>query len=157
MLSEISFTFLGFPPARGHERQRWLTSLVGERRTCVFFEAPHRVRATLAAALDVLGDREVAIVRELSKVHEEVLRGPISAVLNRLSTPKGEITIVLAPWSGEDAVEQRPTDRHLLDEFGHMTELTDLGRRQILTALAERFGMPVNAVYAAIERAKKSV
>jgi 16S rRNA (cytidine1402-2'-O)-methyltransferase len=151
------FVFEGFVPPRAEARKAWLHGLAREKRTCVFFEAPHRVRATLAAALDVLGDREVAVVRELSKIHEEVLRGPISAVLDRLPAPRGEITIVLAPWSGEDTVAQQPTDRHILDEFGHMTKATGLGRRQILSALAERFGMPVNAVYAAVERAKKSV
>jgi 16S rRNA C1402 (ribose-2'-O) methylase RsmI len=99
----------------------------------------------------------VVVVRELSKIHEEVLRGPISTVLDRLSAPRGEITVVLAPWAGDDAAEQQPTDRHIFDAFGHMTESTGLGRRQILAALAERFRMPVNAVYAAVERAKKSV
>jgi 16S rRNA (cytidine1402-2'-O)-methyltransferase len=150
------FVFEGFAPPRADPRSAWLQGLAKERRTCVFFEAPHRVRATLAAALDILGDREVAVVRELSKIHEEVLRGPISSVLNQLSAPRGEITVVLAPWSGEDAAGHQPTDHDIFDEFGHMTESTGLGRRQILAALAERFGMPVNAVYAAVERAKKS-
>jgi 16S rRNA (cytidine1402-2'-O)-methyltransferase len=151
------FVFEGFAPARAEARRAWLQSLARETRTCVFFEAPHRVRATLAAALEILGDREVVVVRELSKIHEEVLRGPISTVLDRLSAPRGEITVVLAPWAGDDAAEQQPTDRHIFDAFGHMTESTGLGRRQILAALAERFRMPVNAVYAAVERAKKSV
>jgi len=150
------FVFEGFAPPRAEARRAWLQSLARERRTSVFFEAPHRVRATLAAALEILGDREVAVVRELSKIHEEVLRGSISTVLDRLSAPKGEITIVLAPWAGEDAATQQPTDRQIFDLFGHMTESTGLGRRQILAVLAEQFRMPVNAVYAAVERAKKS-
>ena len=151
------FVFEGFAPPRAEARRAWLQTLAREARTSVFFEAPHRVRATLAAALEIIGDREVAVVRELSKIHEEVVRGPISSVLDRLSAPRGEITIVLAPWSGEDVPERQPTDRDIFEAFGQMTESAGLGRRQILAALAGRFRMPVNAVYAAIERAKKSV
>jgi 16S rRNA (cytidine1402-2'-O)-methyltransferase len=151
------FVFEGFAPPRAEARRAWLQTLAREARTSVFFEAPHRVRATLAAALEIIGDREVAVVRELSKIHEEVVRGPISSVLDRLSAPRGEITIVLAPWSGEDVPERQPTDRDIFEAFGQMTESAGLGRRQILAALAGRLRMPVNAVYAAIERAKKSV
>ena len=151
------FVFEGFAPPRAEARRAWLQTLAREARTSVFFEAPHRVRATLAAALEIIGDREVAVVRELTKIHEEILRGPISSVLDRLSAPRGEITIVLAPWSGEDVPERQPTDRDIFEAFGQMTESAGLGRRQILAALAGRLRMPVNAVYAAIERAKKSV
>jgi len=150
------FAFEGFAPPRAEARRAWLHGLAREKRTLVFFEAPHRVRATLAAALEILGDREVVVVRELSKIHEEVLRGPVSSVLERLSVPRGEITIVLAPWAGEDTPSGQPTDGEILGAFGQMTETGGLGRRQILAALAERFRMPVNAVYAAVERAKKS-
>ena len=151
------FVFEGFAPPRAEARRAWLQTLAREGRTSVFFEAPHRVRATLAAALEIIGDREVAVVRELSKIHEEILRGPISSVLDRLSAPRGEITIVLAPWAGEDVPEQQPTDRDIFEAFGQMTKSAKLGRRQILAALAGRFRMPVNAIYAAVERAKKSV
>ena len=151
------FVFEGFAPPRAEARRAWLQTLAREARTSVFFEAPHRVRATLAAALEIIGDREVAVVRELSKIHEEILRGPISSVLDRLSAPRGEITIVLAPWAGEDVPEQQPTDRDIFEAFGQMTKSAKLGRRQILAALAGRFRMPVNAIYAAVERAKKSV
>ena len=62
-----TFTFLGFPPARGAARQRWLGALAAEQRTVVFFEAPHRVRETVAEVAALLGERAVAIARELTK------------------------------------------------------------------------------------------
>jgi 16S rRNA (cytidine1402-2'-O)-methyltransferase len=150
------FVFEGFPPPRAEARRAWLQRIAREERACVFFEAPHRLRATLTAALEILGDREVAVVRELTKVHEETIRGPISAVLQHLPGPRGEITVVLAPWTGDDAPEQQPPDSQILEEFGHMTESTGLARREIISVLAEQFRMPVRAVYAAVERAKKS-
>jgi 16S rRNA (cytidine1402-2'-O)-methyltransferase len=79
-----TFTFLGFVPGRDSERRRWLLAAGAEPRTIVFFEAPHRVRATLEAALELLGDREVVLARELTKLHEEYLRGQITSVLARL-------------------------------------------------------------------------
>ncbi|AOS61532.1 16S rRNA (cytidine(1402)-2'-O)-methyltransferase [Actinoalloteichus hymeniacidonis] len=101
------FTFDGFPPRKSGERLRWFAELANERRTVVFFEAPHRLAATLAAAVEVLGaDRRAAVCRELTKTYEEVRRG----TLGELSTwaaegVRGEITVVLA---GAEAVAADP-------------------------------------------------
>ena len=92
-------------------------------RTLVFFEAPHRIKATLETALDTLGDREASLGRELTKLHEEIIRGPLSAVLGQLGEPRGEFTVVVA---GRPDVSLDPkvqvSDNQLLAEFGHLTE-----------------------------------
>src|SRR5438094_9535988 len=90
-----TFVFLGFPPTRAHDRDDWMASLRLAGRTAIFFEAPHRIRAPLADVQRAIGDRPVAVARELTKTHEELVRGPISQVLGRLSEPRGEFTVVV--------------------------------------------------------------
>ncbi|MBW0125785.1 16S rRNA (cytidine(1402)-2'-O)-methyltransferase, partial [Pseudonocardia oceani] len=93
------FCFEGFAPRRGGERTRWLQTLAAEPRAAVFFESPHRLADTLAAAVAVLGpDRRAAVCRELTKKHEEVLRGPLSelAAWAEEGPVRGEVTVVLA-------------------------------------------------------------
>ncbi len=94
------FVFEGFPPREGKARRRIFRQLVDERRAIVFFEGPHRLAATLKDLADILGaDREVAVCRELTKLHEEVYRATLGeAAAHYAAQPaKGEITIVLGP------------------------------------------------------------
>lgn len=98
------FVFLGYLPRRKAERQRLLKELASERRTAVCFEVPHRLHATLEDMLAVWGgERRVAICRELTKLHEEILRGPLSEVgaQVRAREPRGEYTIVIEGTQGE--------------------------------------------------------
>jgi 16S rRNA (cytidine1402-2'-O)-methyltransferase len=95
-LPSSRFCFEGFLPRRPKERRKRLEALAREERTVVIYESPRRVRALLADALDIMGDRRVAVARELTKVHEEVIRGRISEVLPRLPQEvRGEVTVVL--------------------------------------------------------------
>jgi 16S rRNA (cytidine1402-2'-O)-methyltransferase len=95
------FVFDGFLPHRGGERRRRLRELAAERRTVVVFETPHRIRSTLRDVTDVLGEREIVLGRELTKLHESVLRGSARAITERLGEPvRGEIVLALAPSDG---------------------------------------------------------
>jgi 16S rRNA (cytidine1402-2'-O)-methyltransferase len=89
------FTYLGFLPRRKPERLRLLEQVAQEPRTLVIFEAPHRLTDALKDMLEVLGDRRVAIVRELTKLHEEVFRGTMSEAVEHFQEPRGEFTIVI--------------------------------------------------------------
>jgi len=93
------FCFEGFAPRKPGARKRFLAALAAEPRTAVFFESPHRVAETLAAAVEVLGaDREAAVCRELTKQYEEVKRGPLGELAAWAAQGvRGEITVVLAP------------------------------------------------------------
>jgi 16S rRNA (cytidine1402-2'-O)-methyltransferase len=152
-----AFTFAGFPPARSQARDRWLNAFVDRAETLVFFEAPHRVRGTLEAALRILGDRPVAVCRELTKVHETLVRGSISTVLATFDEPRGEYTIVMGPAeAGATEAPEVPEPSRLLQEFYYLTENEGLGRREALSRLATRYATPSRELYAALEIAKKA-
>ncbi len=90
------FSYLGFLPRRVGERRRVLESVMEETGAIVILEAPHRLGAALSAILEVLGDRRLAVCRELTKLHEEVFRGKVSEALAHFSEPRGEFTLVVA-------------------------------------------------------------
>lgn len=97
-LAADKFCFEGFAPRRQSARRAWFASLAAERRTCVFFESPRRLAACLADAVEQLGgERRAAVCRELTKVHEEVLRGSLDELaVWAAGGVLGEITVVLA-------------------------------------------------------------
>ncbi len=107
-----SFVYLGFLPRKEGKRKRLLSSLVGETRTLVAFEAPHRLLATLEDVGEILGQRRVAAARELTKLHEEVIRGATDEVIRHFQNnpARGEVTLVMAgaeePGWGQEKVEQ---------------------------------------------------
>ncbi|HHS50654.1 MAG TPA: 16S rRNA (cytidine(1402)-2'-O)-methyltransferase [candidate division Zixibacteria bacterium] len=92
------FSFEGFLPHSGKGRRRRLRVLAGDSpRTMVFYESPHRVGKFLADALEILGDREAVICRELTKMFEEIIRGKISELIEQVDEIKGEVVIVITP------------------------------------------------------------
>lgn len=94
------FTFCGFPPPKRGKRRTFYDRFADLGHTLVFFESPHRLSASLRDALESLGDRPAAVGRELTKLHEEVLRGNLSEIAETLSSRpslKGEFTIVVGP------------------------------------------------------------
>ena len=96
-LPAASFTFVGFLSRRRGDRLRQLRTLAGRPETLVFYEAPHRVQRTLADLLEVFGDRHAAVCRELTKVHEETLRGQLIDLASQFAErqPRGEFTLVV--------------------------------------------------------------
>jgi 16S rRNA C1402 (ribose-2'-O) methylase RsmI len=104
-----------------------------------------------------VGDCEVVVGRELTKAHEELVRGPISGVIGKLTAELGEFTVVVdVGLSPKLRVNPPPSQFDLAAEFGELTADATLSRRRAVATLARRHGMAPNAVYAAIEAAKKS-
>lgn len=93
-----SFLFLGFLPRKKSERRRLLESVAQETRTLVAFETPHRIIESLQDITAILGDREMALAREVTKIHEEIRRGPVFQILAHFqkTEPRGEFTLILA-------------------------------------------------------------
>lgn len=140
------FTFEGFLPRKPGERTRRLESLQHDPRTIVVFESPLRVQTLLRDVLVVLGDRQVAVVRELTKLHEHVERGRASEVLARLGDVelKGEVVVVI----GGQRERVTPDLAACLDE---VLELVAQGmrKRDAAHAVADRHGVSANELYRA--------
>jgi 16S rRNA (cytidine1402-2'-O)-methyltransferase len=93
-----AFLFKGFLPHKSKKRRDLLKELEGGRETIIFYESPHRVTETLNDILEVLGDRKIVLARELTKLHEEILRGKVSDIQHQIGERmlKGEITLVIS-------------------------------------------------------------
>lgn len=104
-----SFIFVGFLPRKAGDRKRALEEVKSDRRTLIFYEAPHRVRETLADMLAIFGSRSICVARELSKVHEEIWRGTIAAAAQQFGAEAlGEFVLVVA---GAPEAERWAEDR----------------------------------------------
>jgi 16S rRNA (cytidine1402-2'-O)-methyltransferase len=107
------FTFIGFLPPRTAARRKSLAAISGEAGTIIVLEAPHRLAAALEDIFNVLGDRRIAVCRELTKLHEEIFRGTVGGALKYFTAPRGEFTLVIeGKGSGEkplltDAIEKQ--------------------------------------------------
>ena len=151
-----SFTFLGFPPIRSKDRKSWLDELKHAGHTVVFFEAPHRLRATLEDIQRTVGDQSVFIARELTKVHEQLVKEPISAALERFVKPRGEFVVVIEiGLSTDNNGTGRPAAGLLYKEFCQLTENASLTRRMAIAKLSKRYSIPSSEIYELIEQQKK--
>lgn len=148
-LPPARFVFEGFLPRKVGERRRRIEELGSEKRTLVFFVPPHRAQATVEDLLEGLGDRPAALARELTKLHEEVIRGRLGELLERLrATPaRGELVLVLGGAVGEHRAEPQPEElaarARALMEGG--TE-----RKEALTRVAKELGVRRRKVFDAL-------
>ena len=122
-LATDRFVFQGFLPARQSRRKEALRLLQDEERTLVFYEAPHRIRESITDMREVLGDREAVVGRELTKVHEELLRGTLSELAAGLeeAAPRGEFVMVVAGCDDAPGVDEKTLRAEVerLLEAGH--------------------------------------
>jgi 16S rRNA (cytidine1402-2'-O)-methyltransferase len=150
------FTFLGFPPVKQGPRKRWCEEASAYRHPVVFFEAPHRIRQTLEMLRVAAGDgRQVAVCREITKKHEELLRGTLAALVAHpsITDPMGEFTCILEIPAATDAVRQGG-ETAWVDEFDRITENGTFERRAAMSEVARRFHVRTRDVFDALERRK---
>jgi 16S rRNA (cytidine1402-2'-O)-methyltransferase len=136
--------FEGFLPAKKPERRTKLGALRGQSATLVFYEAPHRLKETLNDMLEIFGDRDIVIAREVTKVHEEFLRGSVRELISRLAERelRGEITILVRGSLAEAAVSESVLNTEI-------RRLKNQGMRvkEIAEVLGERFGYSKREIY----------
>ena len=152
------FRFLGFLPSRRGERQKALERMKEATKTLVFYEAPHRVADMLKHALEVLGDREAVIAREVTKVHEEFLRGTLSSLFAELKKKpvKGEITVLVGPHAvGTPSVlSERPNP--LRKDVEQVMATRGLDERGALKFVARARGMSRSEAYRQLQLEKNA-
>ncbi len=145
-IAPLPFTFLGFSPHRQSERLDFYRRAAELGHTTIVYESPERVVVSLEDALAVLGDTEITVARELTKLHEELLHGRVSGVLEQLRSRErvhGEITLVFAAPQRE-AVEVLPEE--VRSAFERLRD-TGMRRNDAIKAVAEKFGLRKNDVY----------
>lgn len=137
------FAFEGYLPQRAKARADLLRKLVGEQRTLVFYETPHRLAATLNDLVEIMGGGQPLVVaRELTKLYEEFFRGTAAEAVRRFAQEpaRGELVLILSPGSEGPQMNVRDALRRLLSE-------SDLSRREAVKLIAREYGLPSSEVY----------
>jgi 16S rRNA (cytidine1402-2'-O)-methyltransferase len=146
-LPSDQFFFAGFLPARANSRRAKLAELRSVPGTLVFYEAPHRINATLKDALEVLGDRRAAVARELTKIHEEIARGSLRELARRFgadSPARGEMVLLISDLIVDESADQpgetQPSSQRLIERVSEL-ELEGLDSKVALKKAARELGM----------------
>ena len=139
------FVFEGFLPSKHTARMKRLTELAREERTLIFYEAPHRIMQALEDMQTVLGDRKAVLTRELTKVHEQVIRGTLTEVKKHLEagSMKGEFTIIVEATASE-------ADRVIISPEEYLKNLIlhrGLPKKEAIAVAAHDLGVPKKEIY----------
>ena len=143
--STEEFVFCGFLPAKQSQRRKFLEELSLERRTVVMYESPHRVLESMAEIADIFGERSMFLAREITKLHEEVLRGTVSGVFARIVESKivGEYVLVI---EGRQESEGGHREEDAIKEIKSLMK-KGLGRKEAVKRVAEQYGMSRKELY----------
>ena len=138
------FIYLGFLPRKASARQHLLKSVANEPATIVVLESPHRLAVALNDMLAILGDRRVAVCRELTKVYEEVFRGRISQAIDHFTEPRGEFTLVI-----EGKKEEKPQLTKAIEKQLQYMRRSGVAAKEAVTKIAGETGLSRKELYRA--------
>ena len=144
-LSAERFLFVGFLPAKTNARRQALENIVENPATLVLFEAPHRLTASLNDIMTVLGDRNIAICRELTKLHEEVFRGTVNQAITYFARPRGEFTLVIEG----NREQHRPRITEDIETRLKKLRLSGIPAREAIASTAAETGLSRRELYRA--------
>jgi 16S rRNA (cytidine1402-2'-O)-methyltransferase len=152
----IPFTMYGFAPNRSKARIEWLSDVAKTCHTFSFFETPHRIQQTLLEAGVYFGNRPILLGRELTKAHQEFIRGTAGDLAKHVSAPRGEFTVVV----GHDDKcrinnDLLVSDEDVAKEFWLITNSGACSRRAAVVQVAKKYGRTPKEIYSAVERIRK--
>ncbi len=139
------FSYIGFLPHKANGRRRRLESIADEHSTIVALESPHRLLAALNDILLILGDRRIAVCRELTKIYEEVFRGTISQAIEHFTEPRGEFTLVI---EGKKERDKPQLTEDIESQLHHM-RLSGVAAKEAIAKVAGETGLPKKELYRA--------
>lgn len=156
-LTDAEFSFVGFPPGRSSSRKQWFSDLAVHPYAVVLYEAPHRIVQTLKDISDFVGNRRVAIGRELTKIHEQLVIRPIKNWIADPPPAQGEFVLLVFPPEEPDLAEQVEIQpAFLAEQFWLVTKNTQASRREAIRQVAKKFGVSARTVFDAIEAHRDS-
>ena len=146
-LSTNQFLFIGFLSTKKKDKIEKLNELKNCTSTLIFYEAPHKIKETLKNMLEVLGDRRISIARELTKIHEEFIRGNISNIINTIEE-RGEMVIIVEGSNiSEKELEIEVRNHMTLEEYYNFYEKQGLKKKEIVKKIAKDRNVNKNEIY----------
>lgn len=141
------FFFIGFLSTKNKEKRDKLEEVKNIQGTLIFYEAPHKIMDTLKMMLEVLGDRQISIGRELTKIHEEFIRGSISDVLEKLE-PRGEMVVIVeGSAESEEDIQRNNRNEMTLEEHYKFYESQGFDKKDIIKKIAKDRNVNKNEIY----------
>ena len=142
------FEFIGFLSAQKKDRKEKLEEVKYETRTLIFYEAPHKLKTMLNDILEILGDRKIVLARELTKIHEEFIRGKLSDILENMEDVKGEFVVIVEGNSqSKKDIELENLNQLTLDEQYEFYEKQGLSKKEIIKQIAKDRNVNKNEIY----------
>ena len=142
------FIFLGFLSANNKEKKDKLNEIKYDTKTLIFYEAPHKMKNTLETMLEILGDREIVLARELTKIHEEFIRGKISTILEQIVDYKGEFVIIVqGSDKSKESYEIENLNKLSLEEHYDFYKKSGLSKKEIIKKIAKDREVDKNTIY----------
>lgn len=144
--STREFEFVGFLSKNNKEKKEKLSELKNESKTLIFYESPHKLKNTLEIMIEILGDREIVLAKEITKIHEEFIRGTISEILSKLDTVKGEFVIVVQGAEKIDEEKEFLNNLTLKEHYKYY-ENKNFEKKDIIKMIAKDRGKNKNEIY----------
>lgn len=142
------FTFIGFLPVSKKEKQEKLEEVKKLKQTLIFYEAPHKLINTLETMKEILGDRKIVLAREITKIHEEYIRGNVSEILGKIENPKGEFVIIVEGNSeSEKEGRQKVLNKLSLEEHYEYYQNQGFDKKEIIKKIAKDRNTNKNEIY----------
>ncbi len=147
-LNTREFCFQGFLSAEKKEKKQKLEEVKYETRTLIFYEAPHKLKGTLELMKEILGDRRIVLAKEITKIHEEFIRGYISEILEKIELIKGEFVILIeGSMKSKFDVEKSEINNLSLKKHYEMYEIQGLNKKEIIKKIAKDRNVNKNEIY----------
>ena len=140
------FIFIGFLPANNSDKKNKLEEIKDENKTLIFYEAPHKIKSTLEVMKEILGDRNIVLAREITKIHEEFIRGHISEVQEKINEARGEFVILIEGTNNKNEQKEFLNNLSLEEHYKYYLN-KNLDKKEIIKKIAKDRNKSKNEIY----------